>query len=423
MKKMTKNVLLLSTVLLVALVESANAQPGFSRQTGKECSACHIQNMPKLNSYGRHFARSGYTLYDTENELQSAIEGSDMPLSLPGVLNASAVLKARYSKVESVRGEVNVLNGTGLYFGGRFAENIGGLVALTGDPSEDRDVVFAAKAILSFASFNGYSGLSLYSTQSNGIFTGMENYNTGLYAPLKQFEFANVTNAAQATALGRGPATGLQAYYGDDHLLMTLGAAIPSQNSEGIDAGGSLLPFGRIAYAQPFGGWDLMLGAYGFSGDVKASNLTLDGGAIDRSAELVTVHKEGYGLDFEASGSIAGMAAMTTINIVLKNTVSTDLNVSSDNLQQTDNQAASIEFQINPVTPLGIKVAYLSYQSNDTKEGLAFVRAYDFNAPSVGVNYLFRQNVNIDLQYTYNDTQAADMGDFYEFYLSAVIAF
>jgi len=423
MKKITKNLLLLSTVLLLTIPESATAQPGFSRQIGKDCTACHTLNMPKLNSYGRHFALSGYTLYDPENEVQAPIEGSGMPLSLPAVLNASVILKARYAKAESERGEVNVLNGSGLYFGGRFAENVGGLVALTGDPSEERDVVFGVKAVLSYRVLEGFSGLSLYSTQTNGLFSGMENYNTGLYSPLKQFEFANVTNAAQATALGRGPATGLQAYYGDDHLLVTVGAAIPSQNNEGIDAGNSLLPFGRIAYNQPIGGWNLMLGAYGFSGDVTASDLTLDGGTVDGGAKLVTVHKEGYGLDFEASGAIADMMTMTTVNVVLKNIVTTDGNVSSDNLQQTYHQAASIEFQINPVTPFGIKVGYLTYQSNDTAPDLEFVRDYDFNAPSFGVNYLFRQNFHVDLQYTYNDPTPADMDAFYELYLSAVIAF
>jgi len=423
MKNLTQKILLLSTLLLLIIPEAANALPGFARQTGKECMACHTQNMPKLNAYGRHFAFSGYTLYNTESETESLIEGSELALGLPAVLNVSAVLKARYSKIQPTRGEVNVLDGSGLYFGGRIADNVGGLVSLTGDPSVDRDVVFGGKALFAFETFNGFSGLSLYSTQSNGIFSGMENYNTGLYAPLKQFEQPNATNAAQATGLGRGPATGLQAYYGDEHFLITAGATIPSQNSEGIDAGGSLIPFGRIAYNQPIGSWNLMVGAYGFTGDVKASDQSLDGGLIDLKADLVTVKKEGYGFDFEATGPIVGMMTMTTINVVLKNVVSNDGNLSSANLQQTDNQAASVEFQINPITPLGVKVAYLTYNNNDTAIGQEFVRAYDYNAPSIGLNYLARQNFNLDVQYTYNYPGPSNMDNFYELYLSAVIAF
>ncbi len=423
MKNITKNLLLLSSIVLLTIPEAANALPGFARQTGKECMACHTQNMPKLNTYGRHFALSGYTIYNTESETESLIEGSELALGLPAVLNVSAVLKARYTKIESARGEVNVLDGSGLYFGGRIADNVGGLVSLTGDPSEDRDVVFGGKALLSYKTFDGFSGFSLYSTQTNGIFSGMETYNTGLYSPLKQFEFANVTNAAQATGLGRGPATGLQAYYGDDRFLITVGATIPTQNSEGIDAGGSLIPFGRIAYNQPIGSWNLMLGAYGFTGDVKASDQSLDGGLIDLKANIVTVKKEGYGLDFEASGAIGDMMTMTTINVVLKNIVSNDGNLSSANLQQTDNQAASIEFQINPITPLGVKVAYLTYNNNDTAIGQEFVRSYDYNAPSIGLNYLARQNVNVDIQYTYNYPGPSDRDNFYELFFSAIIAF
>ena len=423
MKIFTKNLLLLSTVLFLTLPDSANAQPGFSRQTGKSCSACHIQNMPKLNAYGRHFALSGFTLFDAESEVQSLIEGDEVALGLPAVLNVSAVLKARYTKVQPTRGEVNVLDGSGLYFGGRIAENIGGLITLTGDPSEDRDVVFGGKALLAYETFNGFSGLSLYSTQSNGLFSGMETYNTGLYTPLKQFENANATNAAQATGLGRGPATGLQAYYGDSNFLATIGLAIPAQNSEGLDAGESLLPFGRLAYNQPIGSWNLMLGAYGFYGDIKASDQALEGGLIDSHAVLVKVHNEGYGLDFEASGEIADMMTLTTINIVLKNIVSNNGNLTTPNLQQTDNQAASIEFQINPIAPLGIKVAYLTYNSNNTAGGQEFIRDYDYNVPSIGLNYLLRQNFNIDLQYSYNYTSPAEMDDFYEFYLSAILAF
>jgi len=423
MKIFTKNLLLLSAVLLLTLPETIFAQPGFSRQTGKECNACHVQNMPKLNAYGRHFSLSGFTLYDAKSETQSLIEGSDVALGLPAVLNVSAVLKARYTKVQSTRGEINVLDGSGLYFGGRVADNVGGLISLTGDPSEERDVVFGGKALLAFETFNGFSGLSLYSTQTNGIFSGMENYNTGLYSPLKQFENSYATNSAQATGLGRGPATGLQAYYGDENFLVTLGMTIPSQNSEGIDAGESLIPFGRLAYNQPVGGWNIMLGAYGFSGDVKASDQSLNGGAIDVHAILVNIHKEGYGFDFEATGMIADMMTSTAINLVLKNVVTNDGNLSSDNLQQTDNQAASIEFQINPITPLGLKVAYLTYNSTDTATGLEFIKAYDYNTPSVAVNYLFRQNFNIDLQYSYNYTSPADVSDFYELYLSAIIAF
>ncbi len=435
MKQLIRNLFSLSALLLLVLPEAANALPGFARQTGKSCSACHTQNMPKLNSYGRHFALSGFTLYNDKSEVQSLIEGSDIALGLPAVLNISAVLKARYiysseqqradngDVIGAERGELQVLEGSGLYFGGRFADNVGGIVSLTGDPSEDRDVVFGGKGVFAYPTFDGYSGLSLYSTQINGVFSGMEFYNTGLYAPLKQFEYPNTTNAAQATGLGRGPATGLQAYYGDDRLFVTAGLTVPSQNSEGIDAAASLIPFGRIAYNLPLGGWNIMAGLFGLSGNAEASDQSLDGLLIDAKANIVQVHKEGYGLDLEATGDIAGMTTMTTVNIVMKNIV--DITpagaLTTPSLQQTDNRAASVEFQINPIAPLGVKAAYLYYDDINTADNLEFVRAYDYNAFSLGANYLFRQNIIVDFQYSYNHPATVD--DYHDFYVSAAVAF
>lgn len=435
MTKLIRNLFSLSTLLLIVIPETASALPGFARQTGESCSACHTQNMPKLNSYGRHFALSGYTLYDKESETQSLIEGSDVALGLPAVLNISAVLKAQYvyssleqradngDAIAEERGELQVLEGSGLYFGGRFADNVGGIVSLTGDPSEDRDVVFGGKGVLAYPTFNGFSGVSLYSTQINGIFSGMENYNTGLYAPLKQFESPYTTNAAQATGIGRGPATGLQAYYGDEHLFVTAGLTIPSQNSEGIDAAASLIPFGRVAYNQPLGEWNIMAGLYGLAGDAEASDQSLDGLLIDSKANIVQVHREGYGLDLEVTGNISGMSTMTTFNYVLKNVVEITPSgaLTTPSLQQTDNQAASLEFQINPIAPLGVKAAYLNYNSMNTADTQEFVKSYDFDAFSLGANYLFRQNIIVDFQYSYNHPTTLD--DYHDFYLSAVLAF
>ena len=434
MKNFTKKLLLLSGVLLLALPEAANALPGFARQTGENCMACHTQNMPKLNAHGRHFALSGYTLYNANSE-ESLIEGSEVALGLPAVLNISAVLKARYvistqdtNNTEAVgteRGEVQFLEGSGLFFGGRVANNVGSIVSLTGDPSEENDVVFGGKAILAYNLLSGYAGLSLYSTKINGTFSGMENFNTGLNATLKQFENANSANAAQATGIARGPATGLQAYYGDEHFFATFGAMIPSQNSEGLDAGGSVIPFARLAYNQPIGKtWNIMLGAYWLSGNIKASNDALNGELITTGAILTNIHKEGYGIDFEASGNIGSVTTMTTINVVLKNVVENSLaTLTSPNLKKVDNQAASIEFQINPITPLGVKVAYLNYNNNETLIGNSFVKWYDYNAPSLGLTYTPRQNIVLDLQYSYITPSGITLDDYSEFYVSAAIAF
>ncbi|WP_372999263.1 hypothetical protein [Sulfurimonas sp.] len=439
MKHLTKKILLPLSILFLMLPESASAIPSFTRQTGENCMVCHVQNTPKLNSHGRDFALSGFTKYNSKSETQALIEGSDIALGLPSVMNVSAIIKARYVKtsddldtnssadiVGKERGELQVLESSGLYFAGRIADNVGGVVSITGDPSATNDVVFGGKAILSYKALNGFAGASLYSTQINGTFYGMENFNTGLNTPLRQFENAYVTNAAQATGIANGPATGFQLYYGDNNFFVTVGLTIPSQNNEGLDAGGSLIPFGRLAYNRTVDKWNFMIGTYGLSGELKATDESLNGGIITTQGKLVNIKKEGYGFDFEMTGFIRNMMTMTTANIVMKNIIETTPNnlLISPNLQKTDNSAASIEFQINPIEKLGVKVAYLNYDNKDaTAVSREFVKAYDFEAYSFGLNYLIRQNITLDAEYSYNDPAESTRDNYHDIYIVASLAF
>jgi len=408
MKSLTQTLFLISGVLFLLLPESLSALAMFSRQTGKDCMACHAQNMPKLNSYGREFALSGYTIYDDEKKSEALIEGSDVPLGLSSSLNVSAVLKASYIKTTQIqtpesgeligkdRGEVQGLDASGIYLGGRISNNFGGLFSLKGDSVENSNVVYNIKLTMSYPALGGYGGMSLNSTQTNGIFSGMENYNTGLNATLKQFENSYATNAAQATGVGNGPATGLQAYYGNPNIFLTAGVTVPSQNNEGIDAGISLLPFWRVSLTQPIGDFNFMLGAYGFKGNVIASDQSLNGKLIDGKATLVKIRKEGYGLDFEMEGDIFDMSTMMTLNYVAKNIVNSDSTflLTSYNLQNTNNKAASAEFQINPIEPLAFKAAYLRYSNKDaTATNQKFIKNYSYEAYTLGTSYSFRQNI------------------------------
>jgi hypothetical protein len=436
MKPLTKKLLLISGALLLALPESATALAAFSRQTGENCMACHAQNMPKLNSHGREFALSGYAAYDKNSTNKSIIEGSDVPLGLASTLNVSAVLKASYVKRDEVldpdgvivgeeRNKIQYLEGSGLFLGGRVADNFGGLVSLQGDASEEKDVVYGGKLITAYPTMGGYAGMSLISTKINGIFSGMENYNTGLNAALKQFENSYATNAAQATGVGNGPATGLQAYYGGSNLFVTVGITIPSQNGEGIDAGRSLIPFYRVAYNLPVSDWNFMMGVYGFNGDAEASDESLNGGLITGRAELVNIHKEGYGFDFELNGDMFGMSTMTTVNYVLKNVV--DVNpalLTSYNLQRTDNRAGSVEFQINPIEEFGLKVSYLKYANNDsTATAQRFIKNYSYQSYTAGAIYSLRDNISFGIEYTRSNPEMVNVDDYNDFYLTAAIVF
>ena len=437
MKLFTKKLLLIAGVSLLLLPESLSALAMFSRQTGKDCMVCHAQNMPKLNSYGREFALSGYAEYKQEKQNEPLILGGEVPLGLASSLNVSAVLKARYIKISSSQtvasgdtigsggGDVEVLEGSGFYLGGRIADNFGGLLTLKGNEDDNSDIIYSGKLTMSYPALGGYGGMSLISTETNGLFSGMENYNTGLNVSLKQFENSYATNAAQATGIANGPATGLQAYYGNSMIFLTAGATIPSQNSEGIDAGGSLLPFWRVAFEQSLGSWSFMLGTYGFSGDVRASDQSLNGELIDGKATLVNVHKEGYGFDFEMSGDIFSMSTMTTLNHVAKNVINVDSAspLISNNLQNRDNEGTSVEFQINPIEPLGLKVAYLTYRNKDAAVAdQEFIKNYSYDAYTAGINYSFRQNILLGVDYSEYNPEL-DIPDYKNVYVTATIVF
>ena len=82
------------TPLLCSVPQQASATPVYARQTGFSCAACHFEQFPLLNAFGRSFKANGYT--DSGLGKQAKIE--DDNLSLPSTLNASFVSKLRYQK-------------------------------------------------------------------------------------------------------------------------------------------------------------------------------------------------------------------------------------------------------------------------------------------------------------------------------------
>jgi hypothetical protein len=119
------------TLAITIFAPEASALPAFSRQTGMACNACHAQHFPVLNSFGRSFKASGYTLAGA----QGKVEGEN--LSIPEQLNAAILLKYRYQQdstvgVAGAGTTVATSNSDGmwqmgdelsLFFGGRIAES------------------------------------------------------------------------------------------------------------------------------------------------------------------------------------------------------------------------------------------------------------------------------------------------------------
>jgi len=422
----TKKMLLLAAAVLP--LTTLQASPGFSRQMDMSCMACHNQTMGQLNSFGRKFAASGYTMTSGS---QSMIDGDTLKLGLPSALNAGVLLKARYLKsnpdedgaheeVGTDRGSLEMYKVSKLFFGGKIAENVGGM----GNYSYDS---FGAKVTYVDELGSGYAGITGFMDDDFGPFSGGEYYNTGLYAPLKLFESRRSTNAAQATEIGHGPATGIQAYYGGETLYVSAGAYLPAiSQHEGLDSGTSGIGVGRIAVAPTFGEWTVMVGAYGLSGTATMSEAALDNVKPKAdSTKLIDIKREAFGLDAQIEGNIAGASTVLVLNAVLKNRTTlydngigdyvermdpvTGYFVNSEvELKAGDNTAFSAELQVNPWEAFGIKLAYLYYNDEYSYADSKFIDKQDRNDYSLGLDYSLRQNVRFGFEYTYSNVIVND---------------
>lgn len=364
----TKKYITAATGMLafVGLNQEAQALPMFSTQTGMDCKSCHLQHIPKLNEFGRKFAASGMTL--SKKILDENMTAAD--------INPSVMVKSLYQKTwdkpgasgdvstksQTEDGEFSIPKTATLYLGGRVSENIGGLVNLSYKKEEDEAI--SAKAVYTQKIEDGFWGIAGSSFADFGPFSGMEFYNTGLYKPLRTFDIRTLSNAFQASSIGTGESTGLQAYYDKgnlfgtgDHFFVTAGAYAPSQDNLYMDIADNILPFARVAYAYPIGDFNVMAGAFAIAG-----------GSTVASTEPLSIERETYGIDMQIEGEIAEKLVSLNVAKILKNEVTyTGIDAGAvHELDNLDNEAFSIEGEVNLTPDFGVKVAYMEYNDRYT---------------------------------------------------------
>lgn len=191
---MKKIALSLAGVLAAAaFAPEASAVPAFARQTGMACSACHYQHFPLLNSFGRSFKSSGFTLMGA----QGKIEGDN--LSIPDVVNM-AVFTTTYFQSQTNNYAANLVGpaggskqsnqwgvpGTGgefsLFMGGR-ASDFAGFIAEAGlgggGAANTGGVVGAGKFAFLFPVGDARVGMVIHSSNGQGVAYSFELLNTG----------------------------------------------------------------------------------------------------------------------------------------------------------------------------------------------------------------------------------------------------
>ena len=386
MRKIRTNLLAALAVISVSATV-AEATPAFARQMGTDCTACHFQNIPKLNKFGRDFKLSGFTMTGTPTIEGEANGGT----SLASVLNFGFVTKARLHKSEDTNLKTEVFDEAAILLGGRVSENIG-------TSMEFGAGLLGGKFIYSQDALGGKVGLAYYMTDALGAFSGLEGHSTGLYRPIRQFENRKKTNILQTLGIGAGEATGGQMYYTNSALVATAGAYMPTfgASSESGYTGYKLLA--RAAYEMNLGGQEIALGGYYLGGDVSdvdyAATEKIDG--IDTNA----LTRTSYGVDLQTQGNLGDMTLMLTGALVLKDTYTDD---NGDQSQSGYN----VEAQLNPSQLFGLKAAYMAHIDNnaDTAGSTNY---------TAGIDYNLNTNVRLVLEYTLtvlNDTDATKQND------------
>ena len=125
----------------------ASATPGFARQTGVSCQACHTV-FPELTPFGRKFKLNGYVftnvkqLQATDEQNKRTLSLSDLPpLSLQ--LQASNTTLGRSIPDTGIPGELSKKDDTqfpqalSLFYTGKITDNLGAFLQLTWNPSSN----------------------------------------------------------------------------------------------------------------------------------------------------------------------------------------------------------------------------------------------------------------------------------------------
>jgi hypothetical protein len=386
----------------MTLSNDAYAVPAFARQTSMPCTACHFQNFPTLNAFGRTFRAGGYTMSGG----QGLIEGDG--ISLPMVLNASVIGKLRYKKTNgntdagSDRGSIEWPDEAALLIGGRLAKNAGFIMELgLGDvASEDEDSgdVSANSFLSTKLHFNvgkaGNTQFSIipFSTDGLGSAYGFELLNTGAQRSQRPIEDRRGFSAAQALGLASGEATGLAFVASSNNYFINYSPWVPGWGGTHMDVAPSgFTHYLRAAYMPFIGSWDSGFGVQYWTGDATVADE--DGSDID-------IKTDGWIIDAQAQGDVGGMPLGLYASYGQCEGDTDHFAGNCDNSNDAD--AFGILAQLG-ILPNKLNI-YTAYRMMDVGKD----EATDFDSWTLGTNYMAAQNIRLELFYVAESGSGVD---------------
>lgn len=270
-------------VLTVSLFLSprADAVPSMARQTGMACAACHTV-FPNLTPFGRQFKLRAYSMRNPNVETGNNPFGK-VPISL--LLQATQTTTRNTGTAGAIPDNFpkdgdGVIQAAGLYYGGRIAENAGGLVQYFYDGLEAKwvmemfDVRYAnstsrlgeRELIYGFTLSNNPTVTDIYNSTPQWSFPHTE---TAALAPnartLVDMRLASQVGGPSAYAMWDGWLYGEFAVYRSARtgLLRPL-----SWGMEVEDVVRGNAPYWRLALQRERGAHNISLGTYGMIGNI-----------------------------------------------------------------------------------------------------------------------------------------------------------
>lgn len=412
---MKKIALSLAGVLAAAaFAPEASAVPVFARQTGMACSACHFQHFPLLNSFGRSFKSSGFTLMGA----QGKVEGEH--LNIPETLNMAVLTSAYVQNEANGAGIANPKIGVpasggelSLFYGGHISDFAGFLSEL--GVSGAAAATGAAKLALLFpVGDSSRVGLVAYSG-GQGAAYGFEYLNTGAAdthklmgngGPSKQHIAATYAGSYMGT---RTNATGANLVANSDIGFISVGKFADA--APGAGANTLPLTYVRVAGLFDLAGWDTGVGIQSFNGDMS----TLGGTKAVYKATVIDAQLQGEVSGFSTGIYVTYATAPANINgnnlsagwsTARKANGFTNLTGKASSL----NVAGSLEV-IPHIMTLQAAMRMATVDDPSTAGGVATTgglgvagvgsgQSYKDNAFMIGATYELAQNIEIGLNYT-----------------------
>ncbi len=150
---------------------TANATPGFARQTGLSCQACHTV-FPELTPFGRKFKLNAY-VFTNVKQLEPISEQAQRTLALSELPPLSVQLQASYTRLNTSlpdngapavtdlakRDTTEFPQALSLFYTGKIADELGAFLQLTWNPSVNS--VGIDNSDLRFADHGGFESIGM----------------------------------------------------------------------------------------------------------------------------------------------------------------------------------------------------------------------------------------------------------------------